>query len=124
METNGHVLLVEDQPALRSTLERALRLYRYDVRAVESGPAAQDSFASQPVDILLSDISLAGPINGFELANWARALWPSLPIVLISGLALYDPPPEMLADPRVRMLAKPFTVASLMAVLAELLLSK
>lgn len=124
METKGHVLLVEDQPALRSTLERALRLYRYEVRSVQSGPEAQEGFASQPVDVLLSDISLAGPINGFELAHWARALWPSLPIVLISGMALYDPPAEMLADPYVRMLAKPFTVAALMAALAELLLRK
>jgi DNA-binding NtrC family response regulator len=124
METKNHVLLVEDQPALRRTLERALRLYRYDVKAVETGPEAQESFATEPVDILLSDVSLTGPINGFELAHWARALWPRLPIVLISGVALYDPPAEMLADPRISMLAKPFTIATLMAALAELLLQK
>jgi DNA-binding NtrC family response regulator len=121
MNADIHVLLVEDQPSLRTTLERALRLHRYDVKSVESGRQAQDSFAARPVDVLLTDVSLAGQIDGFALAAWARALRPRLPIVLISGLALDDPPDAMVADPLVRMLAKPFTMAALMGALVELL---
>ncbi len=115
------LLLVEDQCALRTTLERALRLYHYEVMAVEAGLAAQDRLATCPVDIMLTDVSLPGAINGFELAAWARAFRPRLPIVLISGLALYDPPADMAADPYVRMVPKPFTVAALIGALAELL---
>ena len=121
MSAKNRVLLVEDQPALRNTLERALRLHRYVVSSVESGDEAKRSLARDQADILLSDVSLGVSINGFELALWARGLWPPLPIVLISGLALYDPPANLVTDPYVRMLAKPFTVAALMAALAELL---
>lgn len=116
-----HVLLVEDEPSLRTTLERALRLHRYDVTSFANGKKAQESFAAGRVDILLTDVSLSGEINGFALASWAREWCPRLPIALISGLELYNPPATIVADPLVRMLPKPFTMAALMSVLAELL---
>lgn len=121
MTADIRVLLVEDQPSLRATLERALRLYRYDVKSVENGRQAQDNLAAGRVDVLLTDVSLPGEIDGFALAGWARGFWPRLPIVLISGLALYNPPGALLADPLVCMLPKPFTMAALMGALAELL---
>jgi CheY-like chemotaxis protein len=121
MSAPVHLLLVEDRCALRTTLKRALLLYRYEVIAVDAGLAAQDCLTTCHVDILLADVSLPGAINGFELAAWARALRPRLPIVLISGLALYDPPADLAADPCVRMLPKPFTVAALVGALADLL---
>ena len=106
---------------MRNTLERALRLNRYVVSSVANGDEAKRSLTDDLADILLSDVSVGGSVNGFELAHWARELWPALPIVLISGLALYDPPVNLMTDPSVRMLAKPFNTAALMAVLAELL---
>ena len=115
------VLLVEDQPAVRFTLERALRLNGYDVTAVDSIGDMQNRPVFDQIDILLSDVLLPGPMDGFALAKRARALWPRLPIVLISGLALANPPADMLSDPLVRLLGKPFTIAALMRAFSELL---
>lgn len=120
MSAEIHVLLVEDQPSLRTTLERALRLQGYVVISAESGPQAQAIFATRHVGLLLTDVALSGEFNGFRLAEWVRGYRPALPIILISGLALYDPPAWLTTDPHVRMLPKPFTLATLMGALAEL----
>jgi CheY-like chemotaxis protein len=89
------------------------------VDVVDNAADAQIRFRDQPPDLLLSDVTLPGAIDGFQLARWARDRHATLPIVLTSGLALSDPPPDLVADPYVRMLAKPFSVSALMAVLAE-----
>ncbi len=120
MEAAGHVLLVEDVASLRITLERALRLHRYDVTAVALAEQAKAVFAADRIDFLLTDVSLPGDIDGFALADWARSFQPRLPIVLISGLALDRPPARLMVDLYVRMLPKPFTMETLMSALTSL----
>eukprot|EP01037_Dinobryon_pediforme_P005275 gene5274-5328_t len=115
------ILLVEDQPALRATLARALRLNRFEVEAIGTLLAARQCLSQQHFDILLSDVSLENSDDGFVLARWARNLFPSLPIVLMSGLALHDPPKHLAQDPVIRMLPKPFQVTTLVNACRELL---
>jgi len=114
------ILLVEQQEGLRVPLERALRLFRYDVLAVSTVAGAKAALLDDRIDLLLSDVTLEAT-SGFELALWARALRPGLPILLISGMALFFAPAELRNDPAVRLVAKPFQIAKLMADVAELL---
>jgi DNA-binding NtrC family response regulator len=113
MNVQCRLLLVEDQPTLRATLTRALRLNRFEVEAVGTLPAARQCLTEQSFDVLLSDVSLENSDDGFVLAQWTRTNWPSMPIVLMSGLALHDPPKDLASDPAIRMLPKPFPVATL-----------
>ena len=53
------ILLIEDQEGYRATLEHALG-EEHDVRAVESGERALDVAASEPVDLVISDLKLGG----------------------------------------------------------------
>lgn len=115
------VLLVEDQDSLRRSLERGLLLHSYEVIAVSTVEDAKAALLRERIDLLLSDVTLHGAGAGFGLAIWARALRPGLPMLLISGMALFFAPAELRADAAVRMLAKPFQIATLMANLAELL---
>jgi DNA-binding NtrC family response regulator len=124
MVITSRVLLLQDQRALRCTLERALRINGYDVMAVDSGYDFKNRIALDRVDILMADVLLAGRIDGIELAQAARTLWPRLPIVLMSGVGRPNPPAGILTDPDVRLLGKPFTVASLLQALSELLSPK
>jgi DNA-binding response OmpR family regulator len=120
---NGHhrVLLVEDQGALRSTLERALRFHGYDVVPVAGAWQGQDVLVREQIDILLTDVALGGDQDGFALAGWARERRPGLPVVLMSGMDMLSPPASGFSDKGMRLLAKPFAVAALMAALGELL---
>jgi CheY-like chemotaxis protein len=38
-----------------------------------------------PVDLLITDIRMPGPMDGIALATYARATWPLLKIMIVSG---------------------------------------
>lgn len=112
------ILLVEDDTAVRIVFERALRGRGHDVMAAGSAdPALQLLQSQQPFDILVSDVMMPG-IDGVELAARARALRPSLPIILVSGYA--EMPLHRQADAQgVRFLSKPFSLSELSDLIAE-----
>lgn len=57
----------------------------YDVVTANSATAALDILASSRVDLVLSDQLMPG-LTGTELARQIKTKWPSLPVILISGV--------------------------------------
>ena len=105
------ILLVEDEPALLSTLATFLRLKGIEAIETESGEAAIEVLESgQRVDLVLSDIEMPGLINGVDLAQWIRANRPTLPVVLTSGRQSAD-------LPGVPFLAKPYRLSQLLPII-------
>ncbi len=114
------VLLVEDDAAVRTVLERGLRRQGLLVEAVEGGEAALARLGitgAPAIDVLVSDVMMPG-IDGVELASRVRALRPELGVVLMSGFA--EPPLHRAADRQgVSFPAKPFATAELVAAIAR-----
>jgi two-component system, OmpR family, response regulator MprA len=54
----ARVLVVDDEPAVRRALERALRLDRYDVELAGDGEEALDALAKAPPDAVILDIGM------------------------------------------------------------------
>ena len=81
-----HVLVVEDEGAVREMLVRQLQRSGWSVTACAGGHDALVELErrGRDFDVLLSDVRMPG-MDGGELARRARALRPSLPIVLMSG---------------------------------------
>lgn len=65
------VLIVEDDPDIRSSLVSLLELEGYTVTATADGPSALAALDQEPFDIALMDLGLPG-IDGFELAKRFR----------------------------------------------------
>lgn len=63
------ILLVEDDPLIRSTLTHGLRKAGYRVEEAESAEDAQTAHARQRPDIALLDIRMRG-LSGLELGRW------------------------------------------------------
>ena len=83
------VMIVEDDPFVRSFAVMRLQSLGYQViAAVDGADALQKLRADVHVDILFTDIVMPGGINGWELADLARGLRPGLPVLLTSGYAL------------------------------------
>ncbi len=86
------VLLVDDEmPALRF-LQAIIEKYTPDFRVAEScpsGEAALAYLAESEADLLLTDINMPG-MNGIALALRARALYPDIHIVIVSGYAEFE----------------------------------
>lgn len=89
---NGHpvsptILVVEDEVLIRIAVADFLRECGYRVVEAASGEEAQKVLrASQPVEVLFSDIDLGEGIDGFELARWTREFYPGVRILLTSGV--------------------------------------
>ncbi len=110
-----NLLLVEDHEPLRKFWSEQLADLGFTVTAADTADQAQTIIQNgTPVDVLLSDISMPGRLNGLQLARWVRRYFPSIIILLQTGL-LDDLPPEF------RVLRKPFTVNDFMSNLEQAL---
>ena len=83
------VLVVEDDPFVRSYVVMRLQSLGYSVVAAVNGADALDKLRTDiKVDVLFTDIVMPGGINGWELADLALQIRPDLPVLLTSGYAL------------------------------------
>ncbi len=119
------ILVVEDDPRVRRVSIRRLKELGYSVLEAESGPAALRVLDLEPkIDLLFSDVIMAGGISGIELAHEVRRRWPNLKIILTSGFA----EPAAIKDGLLRTaagwLGKPYGLKELQAKLRELLDSR
>jgi two-component system cell cycle sensor histidine kinase/response regulator CckA len=84
------ILLVEDEPAVRSVAARSLELGGFRVLQASGGAAALELMDGQEQpDLVLTDIMMPG-IGGAELARRLRERWPALPILFMSGYSVDD----------------------------------
>jgi two-component system phosphate regulon response regulator OmpR len=71
MQTNGRLLVVDDDPTVRAMLLEYLRGHRYEVRAVDSGSEMRDEIERDLPDLVLLDVRLPGE-DGLTLARFLR----------------------------------------------------
>ncbi len=83
------VLIVDDEPGVRTSLLGILGDEGYQVTAVESGEAALAALEGQKFDLLLLDVWLP-KMDGIETLSRVRTLDPELPVVVMSGHANID----------------------------------
>jgi CheY-like chemotaxis protein len=78
------VLVHEHDVALRMALVQLLRDCGYRVIAAANTYEAVTILeeSKRRLDVLLSEVNIPGPINGFALAQWARSTYPELKILL------------------------------------------
>ena len=115
------VLVVDDEPALRQALERAIRSFGYDVATAADPASAYLLLAEAEFDAVLLDLRLRHTMgDAFYLALVRQ--WPYLRhrVILMSGdpWSMQDTwPPELLACP---VLAKPFSLQGLAGLLSQI----
>ena len=66
------ILLVEDDPDLRSAMAAALAADGHDVQTAENGVAALDALAARPSDLVLLDVALGSGPDGVEVCRRLR----------------------------------------------------
>src|SRR5258706_5274657 len=82
------VLVVDDNPRIRTIIVNQLSNLGYTTLEAESAAGALDVLERcANIDLLLSDVIMPGGMNGYELAGAARRRRPGLKILLMSGYA-------------------------------------
>lgn len=89
MKAKFHVLVVEDDRAIRKLLHRQLAALGFYVHLARDGKEGYELWANHPYDLVLTDCSMPH-MDGFELAskirNAGRSSASLVPIVAITGL--------------------------------------
>jgi PAS domain S-box-containing protein len=116
------VLVVEDDPFVRSYAVMSLESLGYKVISAVDGKEALQTLGAAPhVDLLFTDVVMPGGVNGWELAGLARKERPELRVLLTSGYALET----LAANGHVRqgalILEKPYRKAELARLVREAL---
>ena len=80
----GHILLVDDDAQIRTSLSEALEDFGFLVDLAESAEEALSKIASSKPDIVLSDIRMPG-MDGIELLKLLRERTPDVDVVLMTA---------------------------------------
>jgi PAS domain S-box-containing protein len=106
------VLVVEDDFAVRNSLDEILGFLGYRVTAVSSRDEARSVCTENEFDLLLSDYVLPDG-SGTEIADELRQRWPELRVVVMSGYAQDEDVSERTSSGSLIFLQKPFSARAL-----------
>lgn len=110
------VLLVDDEPAIRTLFAASLRRDGYHVvEAGDGAEAVEVAKKAERIDLVVTDVRMP-KMSGVDMANALREVQPGIRIVFVSG---YPVDPGSLG-PNSRMLSKPFLRADLMKAVHDL----
>lgn len=108
-----HVLIVDDEVAIRLSLHRYFTRLGYRVSVARNGVEALAILRAAPrVDLVITDLVMP-QLDGRELITHIRREFPTVPVLIISGYPaslMPDPDPHGLPIP---FLAKPFALEAL-----------
>jgi two-component system response regulator MprA len=116
----ARVLVVDDEPAVRRALERALRLDSYDVELAADGEEALDAQARQPADAVILDVSMPR-LDGLEVCRRMRQAGDRTPILMLTARDAIDDRVRGLDVGADDYLVKPFALRELQARVRALL---
>jgi len=116
----AHILVVDDEPAVRRALERALRLDDYEVELAIDGEEALDRLAERPADAVILDVMMPG-VDGLEVCRRMRAAGDRTPVLMLTARDAIDDRVLGLDVGADDYLVKPFALRELQARLRALL---
>ena len=116
------MLVAEDDPVVRTMLQRLLQEAGFEVRTARHGDEALGIAlrGSGAFDLVVTDVRMP-VMDGWELGRRLRERWPSLPLLFISGYDVELAAASRRSGPRQALLRKPFDLDELIREVGRLL---
>jgi two-component system response regulator MprA len=105
------VLIVEDEPALRLSYDRAFRP-RYELAFATNGAEALEQLEQHRPDVAVLDMRLPDT-DGIELLRRIRVSYPDLPVIITTAYLSIEPQLKVLDLPHSGYIVKPFRLDEL-----------
>jgi two-component system cell cycle sensor histidine kinase/response regulator CckA len=115
------ILIVEDDTSVRKFVQSSLKNLTDHLYIAKDGKEAIDLFPQieNEIDLVLSDIVMP-EINGEEMTTFLLRNYPKVNFLLMSANIDVLKSPDLLQDPRVDFLQKPFTMDDLISKIAKI----
>jgi two-component system response regulator MprA len=114
------ILIVDDEPAVRTALSRALEIEGYDIDVVPTGEAALTTLERSSFDLILLDVSMPG-IDGLEVCRRLRDGGDTTPVIVVTARSQVSDSVAGLDAGADDYVVKPFALDELLARLRALL---
>lgn len=120
--SNGHILVVDDEPHIRRMLEAVLGTRGYDVTTASDGTQGLADLGDDPVDLVILDLMMPGA-NGLEILSRIRTdpRRAKTPVIILTAKGQDTDREAALAGGADDFLTKPFSPKKLIARIAEIL---
>jgi DNA-binding NtrC family response regulator len=86
MADKSHILVVDDEDALRMVLSSELTSSGYDVTTASDGDEAINVIQSKKFDLVLLDIKMPR-VDGFEVLKFVKKNYPTVKVIMLTGFA-------------------------------------
>lgn len=112
--TGGTVLIIDDETAIRESLETLLEFEGYAVQSAETGEEGLAKMAETPFDLVLLDFALPDR-NGLEILADIRSRDPQLAVIMITAYGTVDNAVRAMQNGATNFIQKPWDNEKLLA---------
>lgn len=101
------ILIVDDEPNFLILLDRTLQDEGYQIVKTEKSQEALSAMESQTFDLVITDLAMPD-IDGIELMQRIKKIYPSLPFIIITGVGTVEKAVEAMKQGAYDFITKPF----------------
>ena len=123
MNSNGHILIVDDEASLRQTLARILQRAEYEVTTTANGNEALKLLSQHAFDLVYLDIRMPD-ISGLEVLKMIHARYPELPVILFTAQPDLNSAVEAVRSGAIDYLLKPLKPQTIIERTRSILINK
>ncbi len=109
------ILVIDDEPDIRETLDMFLSSLGYEVSTAESGHTAVEQVQREAFDLVITDIRMPG-MSGVDVMAALRRINPGLPVIVVSGYISEESGLRCSEAGAVGIIGKPFRLDDLLHV--------
>jgi len=120
MSEPAKLLVADDDPGLRESLERTLTREGYSVVVASDGQAALERLQGGGIDLVLTDLKMPG-LSGLEVLHAAKAIAPDVDVILLTAFGTIEEAVKAMKDGAYDFLTKPFQRAQLLRLIRQAL---
>jgi DNA-binding response OmpR family regulator len=115
------ILFVDDEPGLCATMSAILKMHGYDVIAVQTVNDALAQITSAQFDVLISDLNIGSPGDGFTVVSAMRRTQPTCITLILTGYPGFDSALEAIRSQVDDYLIKPAAIPTLIELIEKTL---
>ena len=115
------ILTVDDDSVTCDLLCEVFTREGFDAAFAHSGETALTTMATQPPDLLLSDIRMKTRLDGLSLLEIVRREYPAIPVVLMTAFGSIETAVRAVKEGAFDYISKPFDIDELVAIVRRAL---